>query len=194
MKCSVAGHSYNLLLCPLADIDECAFPGRCPHPSKCRNTIGGYKCECPKGFVEHRHKICIGGYRLLQFVCRVWFDFCLKFPICADSRSLSCLIFNVAVKELISLSFSLSLSPSPSPSSFVDEDECSVNNGGCSQRCHNFPGSYRCGCFHGYTMQADRRTCKGQSWQIISCCLVLKRYFGLSNFTQGYIARSPESC
>lgn len=47
----------------IVDINECAlYPGTCPFPSRCRNTIGGHTCECPKGFVMDRQKICVGKY------------------------------------------------------------------------------------------------------------------------------------
>lgn len=47
----------------VVDINECAlYPGTCPFPSRCRNTIGGHTCECPKGFVMDRQKICVGQY------------------------------------------------------------------------------------------------------------------------------------
>ena len=43
------------------DINECAlYPEICPYPSRCRNTIGGHTCDCPKGFISHRQKICVG--------------------------------------------------------------------------------------------------------------------------------------
>ena len=49
----------------VVDINECAlYPGTCPFPSRCRNTIGGHTCECPKGFVMDRQKICVGKYTL----------------------------------------------------------------------------------------------------------------------------------
>lgn len=47
----------------VVDINECAlYPGTCPFPSRCRNTIGGHTCVCPKGFVMDRQKICVGKY------------------------------------------------------------------------------------------------------------------------------------
>ena len=43
-----------------------------------------------------------------------------------------------------------------------DVDECSVNNGGCSQfaTCTNEPGDFTCTCNLGYT--GDRFTCTGK--------------------------------
>ena len=34
----------------LADVDECATGGRCQH-GECANTLGGYTCVCPDGFL-----------------------------------------------------------------------------------------------------------------------------------------------
>ena len=42
----------------------------------------------------------------------------------------------------------------------VDIDECAVANGGCAEKCVNFPGSYQCKCRKGYTVQADN-SCTG---------------------------------
>ncbi|XP_028518126.1 signal peptide, CUB and EGF-like domain-containing protein 1 isoform X2 [Exaiptasia diaphana] len=100
--CSCAkGYRLNFDLKTCVDIDECAlYYGICKGSSKCRNTLGGFKCECPTGFVSHSQNVCI------------------------------------------------------------DDDECLINNGGCSQRCQNLPGSYRCSCWFGYTLMPDRRTCQ----------------------------------
>lgn len=45
-----------------------------------------------------------------------------------------------------------------------DEDECLVNNGGCSHDCHNTPGTYHCSCPEGLGLDMDLKTC------IISKC------------------------
>ena len=55
------GRCFNKNYFSTLDINECAlYPGICPYPSRCRNTIGGHTCDCPKGFISHRQKICIG--------------------------------------------------------------------------------------------------------------------------------------
>ena len=55
------GRCFNKNSFSTLDINECAlYPGICPYPSRCRNTIGGHTCDCPKGFISHRQKICIG--------------------------------------------------------------------------------------------------------------------------------------
>lgn len=33
-----------------ADIDECEQPGTCPKPGTCINTLGSFRCICPRGF------------------------------------------------------------------------------------------------------------------------------------------------
>ncbi|NXP41056.1 PROS protein, partial [Leiothrix lutea] len=40
-----------------------------------------------------------------------------------------------------------------------DINECEDLNGGCSQRCSNFPGSFRCLCEDGYFMHSNKRDC-----------------------------------
>uniref|UniRef100_A0A8C4XPA7 Vitamin K-dependent protein S n=1 Tax=Falco tinnunculus TaxID=100819 RepID=A0A8C4XPA7_FALTI len=40
-----------------------------------------------------------------------------------------------------------------------DINECEDSNGGCSQRCSNLPGSYRCLCEDGYFMHTNKRDC-----------------------------------
>ena len=44
----------------------------------------------------------------------------------------------------------------------TDVDECSSDNGGCSQECNNTIGSYYCTCLDGFTLQADSHTCEGR--------------------------------
>lgn len=50
-----------------------------------------------------------------------------------------------------------------SPFLLLDEDECANSNGGCSQRCDNFPGNFRCSCAYGYTLQQDKKACQGKN-------------------------------
>ena len=42
-----------------------------------------------------------------------------------------------------------------------DINECETDNGGCSDNCHNTPGSYYCSCNTGYHL-TDGHLCKGQ--------------------------------
>lgn len=45
----------------------------------------------------------------------------------------------------------------------TDDDECSVNNGGCNddQTCSNTQGSFVCGCDEGFTLSTDGNSCTG---------------------------------
>ncbi|CAK8687745.1 unnamed protein product [Clavelina lepadiformis] len=44
---------------------------------------------------------------------------------------------------------------------FKEINECSqAGNGGCAQQCINTLGSFKCGCFPGYELSADGRTCE----------------------------------
>lgn len=49
---------------------------------------------------------------------------------------------------------------------FSDENECSVNNGGCEHSCSNTIGSFHCKCPPGFTLSQDHRTCEGKNWLI----------------------------
>ncbi|XP_068126762.1 vitamin K-dependent protein S [Hyperolius riggenbachi] len=47
-----------------------------------------------------------------------------------------------------------------------DINECEdpeKENGGCNQRCVNFPGGYRCACEDGYYLLADKHTCNDRN-------------------------------
>ena len=43
----------------------------------------------------------------------------------------------------------------------LDIDECSSNNGGCSDMCVNTNGSYYCECLEGYELQ-NETVCVGK--------------------------------
>ncbi len=45
---------------------------------------------------------------------------------------------------------------------FPDENECLVDNGGCEQICENTAGYFKCGCFEGYKLNVDHKTCDGK--------------------------------
>ena len=44
----------------------------------------------------------------------------------------------------------------------LEINECSSNNGGCSQVCINTMGSYYCSCISGFTLSSNGRTCIGE--------------------------------
>ena len=53
----------------------------------------------------------------------------------------------------------------------ADDDECEINNGGCTQTCNNTDGSFQCSCGTGYTLAADSLGCDGNN-----CVLSWKCY------------------
>ena len=44
---------------------------------------------------------------------------------------------------------------------YSDVNECSDDNGGCSDTCTNMDGAFECGCPTGYVLAADFRNCMG---------------------------------
>ena len=44
---------------------------------------------------------------------------------------------------------------------FLDIDECSDGTDNCSHICTNSDGSFTCGCYSGYMLDADGRSCYG---------------------------------
>ncbi len=52
----------------------------------------------------------------------------------------------------------------------ADDDECSKNNGGCSDVCENEAGGFSCSCPLGLVLGSDGRTCTGASrHDAVSC-------------------------
>ncbi len=45
----------------------------------------------------------------------------------------------------------------------ADVNECVEGNGGCAQRCMNEAGGFRCLCERGWELNADGRSCDGES-------------------------------
>lgn len=44
----------------------------------------------------------------------------------------------------------------------ADENECELDNGGCSEFCVNLKNSYRCECGIGRVLGNDGKTCEGK--------------------------------
>lgn len=139
------------------DIDECSRGSHgCHH--NCRNVPGSYFCSCRRGFrLSNDLKTCVDINE-----CALYPGTC-PFPSrCRNTiggHTCECPKGFVMDRQKVC----------------VDENECAKSNGGCSQRCENFPGSFRCSCQYGFMLQADRKTCK----DIDEC----KRYSFLCQFS-----------
>ncbi|XP_068720953.1 matrilin-2-like [Montipora capricornis] len=137
-----AGYELNDNGVSCSDIDECSRGiHRCQH--NCRNVPGSYFCSCKRGFrLSDDLKSCVDINE-----CALYPGICPYPSRCRNTvggHTCDCPKGFVSDRQKIC----------------VDEDECANSNGGCSQRCDNFPGSFRCSCVYGYTLQQDRKTCK----------------------------------
>ena len=43
------------------DVDECVVNDPCISPAKCRNMVGSYACDCPKGYEQKSQNECRGN-------------------------------------------------------------------------------------------------------------------------------------
>ena len=43
----------------------------------------------------------------------------------------------------------------------AEVNECSLNRDNCQQECINISGGFRCGCYEGFSLNTDLRTCSG---------------------------------
>ena len=53
----------------------------------------------------------------------------------------------------------------------LDIDECELEDDECQQICGNTPGSYVCGCYFGFTLSSDKRSCRGKFG--LSCLILV---------------------
>ena len=127
------------------DTDEC-LDGPCPIGLICTNLIGGFECNCERGFFL-RDGACadIDECSLGNF-CRQS-ERCINIPgtFRCEPKPLECnngLVLN------------------PRKNKCVDIDECTMAIHDCNpdQKCVNTFGSYECRCRYGYTLDANR-TC-----------------------------------
>lgn len=76
--CQGQGTVCEVPVCPLgADVDECDGNHRCQHG--CQNVLGGYRCGCPQGYVQHyQWNQCVGEWDTLRScvtpgeLCHTW--------------------------------------------------------------------------------------------------------------------------
>lgn len=49
------------------DVDECDGNHRCQHG--CQNILGGYRCGCPQGYIQHyQWNQCVGKETNKQYI------------------------------------------------------------------------------------------------------------------------------
>lgn len=61
--------SHHHLCYVAADVDECDGNHRCQHG--CQNVLGGYRCGCPQGYVQHyQWNQCVGECGMRRLVSR----------------------------------------------------------------------------------------------------------------------------
>lgn len=142
-RCSCSqGYELNDNGVSCTDIDEClrGIHG-CHH--NCRNVPGSYFCSCKRGFrLSDDLKTCVDINE-----CALYPGICPYPSRCRNTiggHTCDCPKGFVSDRQKVC----------------VDEDECARSNGGCSQRCENYPGSFRCSCKYGFMLQGDRKTCK----------------------------------
>ena len=135
--------SLYLLLSP--DINECSTSnGGCEH--SCSNSQGSFSCSCRSGFsLDNNGRTCSG--ELYAYA-----SFSESLPVIAvvDFFNFYCLVIRVS-----------DYTSKPLPP--ADNNECSSNNGGCSQTCINEDGGFRCSCLGGFQLGNDGRSCSGKS-------------------------------
>jgi hypothetical protein len=61
---------------------------------------------------------------------------------------------------------------------FIDIDECELDNGGCDQDCTNTLGSFFCNCSEGYLLIENGFTCDG----VLYACTNLDRFIIVLSF------------
>ncbi|KAH8379859.1 hypothetical protein KR009_007681 [Drosophila setifemur] len=118
------------------DVDECAgiLSGGCSH--ECINKEGSFECGCPVGYILGEN----------DRSCRPVVVAC---PPGTKRTSEGC-------------------SPIECDSGFIlgsdgkceDINECRQKNGGCSHRCENSFGSFKCSCPPGYVLDSDQLICQ----------------------------------
>ncbi|XP_017039606.1 uncharacterized protein LOC108086987 [Drosophila ficusphila] len=118
------------------DVDECAglLSGGCTH--ECINKVGSFECGCPVGYVLNEDS-------------RSCSPALVGCPPGTERSSEGCLPIKCDAGFVLG-----------SGKECVDVDECQEKNGGCSHRCSNSEGSFKCSCPPGYRLDSDRKTCR----------------------------------
>eukprot|EP00063_Salmo_salar_P085983 XP_014060818.1 PREDICTED: thrombomodulin-like [Salmo salar] len=149
------------------DIDDCIDNRQCPgHNIKCVNTVGGFKCECHKGYVfendkcvdedecfmgpcDHECTNTIGSYN-----CSCWDGF-KRMTEDTNRCQLVCLAECIAecdpsTPHDCNCPNGYLLDEKNGESICVDIDECEM--GECHHNCTNTYGGYLCSCDEGFDL------------------------------------------
>ncbi|EDV50450.2 uncharacterized protein Dere_GG14439, isoform C [Drosophila erecta] len=118
------------------DVDECAglLSGGCSH--ECINKAGTFECGCPLGYILNDD----------ERSCRPALVGC---PPGTQRSAEGCAPIECKPGFILG-----------SDDKCVDIDECQQKNGGCSHRCSNSEGSFKCSCPPGYKLDSDQKTCQ----------------------------------
>ncbi|EDV40049.2 uncharacterized protein Dana_GF10324 [Drosophila ananassae] len=118
------------------DVDECAglLSGGCTH--ECINKEGSFECGCPVGYnLDDDGRSC----RPALVGC----------PPGSKRTSSGCEPIDCEPGFILG-----------TDDRCEDIDECQAKNGGCSHRCENSEGSFKCSCLPGFELDEDQRTCQ----------------------------------
>jgi hypothetical protein len=123
------------------DINECKEDTTiCPKPGRCVNTLGSFKCICPRRFkLDSTGTYCIDA------------DECLDDTKCPEGCQNLIGGYRCGCPEGYVLHYYYN--------QCVDDNECSNNPCGSTGNCFNTPGSYRCGCPDGYQFDNKLSIC-----------------------------------
>lgn len=144
---------------PSTDVNECsANASLCEY--NCLNTNGSYECLCPPGHkLASDDRSCIGKKYILNQIIHCWMLNSLD-DIGTAQWFMIQLYYDVIVTMWVQCAWCIHV-VCKIMLIITDVDECSGNNGGCSQECKNTIGSYHCTCLNGFALQPDGHNCEG---------------------------------
>ena len=70
-----------------------------------------------------------------------------------------------------------------------DTNECSDNNGGCSDICTNTPGSFTCGCPSGFELNSGGSGCIGEYHTKHTHMFIQRNIIDVQNACAPYVLR-----